>query len=70
MRLPYIKKNVDAALENVAVLTKLYEERLQEHTYLVGERITLADLVSAAMFSKGFATIFGARVEKGASCYR
>ena len=61
---PYIKKNVDAALENVAVLTKLYEERLQEHTYLVGERITLADLVSAAMFSKGFATIFGAEWRK------
>lgn len=56
---PYNKKNVDTALENVAVLTKLYEDRLQEHTYLVGERITLADLVSAAMFSKGFTFIFG-----------
>jgi elongation factor 1-gamma len=55
---PYNKKNVDdsqkAALKAVHVL----EEHLMTHTYLVGERLTLADLFSASILARGFQYFF------------
>ena len=54
---PYNKKTVDetskGALKAIAVL----ESHLTENTYLVGERITLADLFSAALLTRAFATV-------------
>ncbi|KAJ5570266.1 uncharacterized protein N7459_009696 [Penicillium hispanicum] len=53
----YNKKAVDevskGALKAIAVL----ESYLTENTYLVGERITLADIFSAALLTRAFATV-------------
>ncbi|KAE8144789.1 hypothetical protein BDV25DRAFT_134356 [Aspergillus avenaceus] len=53
----YNKKSVDeaakACLKNISVL----EKHLTANTYLVGERITLADLFSAALLTRAFATV-------------
>jgi elongation factor 1-gamma len=55
---PYNKKNVEdsskAALKAVSVL----EEYLSNNTYLVGERITLADMFCAGIISRGFQYFF------------
>jgi elongation factor 1-gamma len=55
---PYNKKNVDdsqkAALKAVHVL----EEHLLTHTYLVSERLTLADLFAASILARGFQYFF------------
>ncbi|KAF1844321.1 EF1G-domain-containing protein [Cucurbitaria berberidis CBS 394.84] len=55
---PYNKKNVEdsqkAALKAVHVL----EEHLFTHTYLVGERLTLADLFAASIIARGFQYFF------------
>lgn len=53
----YNKKNVDdaskAALKNMSVL----EKHFTANTYLVGERITLADFFTAALLTRAFATV-------------
>ena len=53
-QVPYNKKNVDdstkAALKALGVL----EQHLLVNTFLVGERITLADLFAAGLVSRGF----------------
>ena len=55
---PYNKKNVEdsqkAALKAVHVL----EEHFLTHTYLVGERLTLADLFCASIIARGFQYFF------------
>ncbi|EON62153.1 elongation factor EF-1 gamma subunit [Coniosporium apollinis CBS 100218] len=55
---PYNKKNVEdsqkAALKAIHVL----EELLLVQTYLVGERLTLADLFAVAIISRGFQFFF------------
>ncbi|QLL34768.1 hypothetical protein HG536_0H01430 [Torulaspora globosa] len=61
---PYVKKDADAAWAVVEEIAGIYEARLSEKTYLVGERITLADLVSAAAFTRGFNYLFGAAWRK------
>ena len=54
---PYNKKNVEetskAALKNIGVL----EKHLTANTFLVGERITLADFFTAAILTRAFATV-------------
>lgn len=51
---PYIKKSVDdskkAALDAIHVL----EQHFLVHTFLVGERVTLADLFLASQIARGF----------------
>ncbi|KAE8388808.1 hypothetical protein BDV23DRAFT_158112 [Aspergillus alliaceus] len=53
----YNKKNVEdaskAALKNIAVL----EKHLTANTFLVGERITLADIFAAGLLARAFATV-------------
>lgn len=55
---PYHKKNVDeakkASLKSVGVL----EQHLLVNTFLVGERITLADLFAAGIIARGFQYLF------------
>ncbi|KAL3457809.1 hypothetical protein BJX64DRAFT_268052 [Aspergillus heterothallicus] len=59
---PYNKKNVDdaskAALKNLAVLNT----HLTANTYLVGERITLADIFTAALLTRALATVIDKKV--------
>ncbi|KAK0727372.1 hypothetical protein B0T26DRAFT_672048 [Lasiosphaeria miniovina] len=55
---PYVKKSVEdnqkAALKAISVV----EAHLLNNTYLVGERITLADLFAVALISRGFEYFF------------
>ncbi|KAL4941432.1 hypothetical protein BDV06DRAFT_236044 [Aspergillus oleicola] len=59
---PYNKKNVDeaskAALKKLGVLNT----HLTANTYLVGERITLADLFTASLLTRAFATVIDKKV--------
>ena len=56
---PYNKKSVDEASKNALKAVSVLEEHLLVHTYLVGERITLADLFTASIVSRGFQYTFG-----------
>lgn len=55
---PYNKKNVDEAYKAAMKAINVLEEHLLVHTFLVGERITLADLYTAGMLSRGFEFFF------------
>jgi elongation factor 1-gamma len=59
---PYNKKNVEdaskAALKKLGVLNT----HLTANTYLVGERITLADIFTAALLTRAFATVIDKKV--------
>lgn len=61
---PYVKKNVDDASKFLEEIVSMYESRLRDYTYLASESISLADLVSAAMFIRGFNFIFGEQWRK------
>lgn len=63
-RAPYNKKNVDAALANAEKIATIFEDRLVNYTFLVGERLTLADLFAFFISSRGFATVWGADFRK------
>ena len=51
---PYNKKSVDAAEVMIKKIVKYLDEYLLDHTYLVGQRLTLADLVMTAHLDRGF----------------
>lgn len=55
---PYNKKSVDDASKAVLKAVGVVEKHLVRHTYLVGERITLADLFCAALLYRGFQYFF------------
>ena len=54
---PYNKKAVDDASKAALNATAVFESHLTAHTYLVGERITLADFFAAALLTRAFATV-------------
>ena len=51
---PYNKKSVDIAELNIKRIMKFLDGYFLDHTYLVGERLTLADLVMTAHLARGF----------------
>lgn len=51
---PYNKKNVETSQEKCNAAFKTMEDHLLINTYLVGERITLADVMCASLVSRGF----------------
>lgn len=55
---PYNKKGVEDAAKGAAKVISVIEEHLLHSTYLVGERITLADLFAASIISRGFQFFF------------
>jgi len=55
---PYNKKDIDAATERLDTIIQIIEARLSEFTYLVGERITVADLFAATVIGRSLETIF------------
>ena len=57
-KIPYNKKNVDEASTKALKAVKILEEHLTHNTFLVGERITLADLFAAGIISRGFEFFF------------
>ena len=55
---PYNKKNVDDSAKSAEVKMAVLEEHLTVNTYLVGERLTLADLFTVGIVSRGFQFFF------------
>ena len=51
---PYNKKNVEDSMVKATKAVNVLEQHLLINTYLVGERITLADLFTAGIISRGF----------------
>ncbi|KEF61767.1 elongation factor 1-gamma [Exophiala aquamarina CBS 119918] len=51
---PYNKKSVDDAKNAALAVLKVFEQHFLVHTFLVGERITLADLYTASQIARGF----------------
>lgn len=56
---PYNKKQVDTSLAELEVYAQFLESRLKEYTYLVGERITLADIIATAPWRVVFSQLCG-----------
>lgn len=55
---PYNKKNVETSEKNTNEAVKVMEDHLTLNTYLVGERITLADIMCAGFVSRAFEKVF------------
>jgi hypothetical protein len=55
---PYNKKNVDESQKAALKAVHVIEEHLLTHTYLVGERLTLADIFAASILARGFQYFF------------
>lgn len=54
---PYNKKNVDAAIASSKKLFSVFEKHLLKHTFLVTEKLTLADIFVAGELSLGYSTV-------------
>ncbi|CAJ2507500.1 Uu.00g086860.m01.CDS01 [Anthostomella pinea] len=54
----YNKKGVEDAQKGAEKAISIVEEHLLHNTYLVGERVTLADLFAASIISRGFQFFF------------
>ncbi|GAB1314886.1 elongation factor EF-1 gamma subunit [Madurella fahalii] len=55
---PYNKKAVDDAQKETLQAVTVVENHLRDNTYLVGERITLADIFAAGLIARGFEYFF------------
>ncbi|KAK5630693.1 hypothetical protein RRF57_006408 [Xylaria bambusicola] len=55
---PYNKKNIDEAIKASNKALSIVEEHLLHNTFLVGERLTLADLFATSIISRGFQFFF------------
>jgi hypothetical protein len=55
---PYNKKNIDEAQKKALQSTHVLEDHLLVNTYLVGERLTLADIFTATGLVRGFEYFF------------
>jgi elongation factor 1-gamma len=51
---PYNKKNVEIAQEKALKAVRILEGHLALNTFLVGERLSLADIFAASIVSRGF----------------
>jgi len=58
-RAQYNKKNVDDSIAKARKSLKVLDSHLLVNTFLVGERITLADLFTAGLVSRGYQYLFG-----------
>ena len=57
-RSPYNKKNVEDSKNQTNAAIKVLEDHLMVNTYLVGERVTLADIFVASIAQRGFDMVF------------
>ena len=55
---PYNKKNVEDSLKATNAAMNVLEQHLLINTFLVGERLTLADLFAVSILGRGFQYIF------------
>lgn len=58
-KIPYNKKSVDTAFNNLEKALAPIEELLLKQPYLVGQRVSLADLYFATLLVRGFENLFG-----------
>ena len=58
-RSPYNKKAIDDASKEALKAISVAEEHLLHNTFLVGERITLADIFATSVIARGFELVFG-----------
>lgn len=56
---PYNKKSVEEAQKRSERVVKILEDHFLVNTYLVGERLTLADVLVAGHISRGFQYVYG-----------
>ncbi|OJD30753.1 elongation factor 1-gamma [Diplodia corticola] len=56
---PYNKKAVEESLKLAERNVSVVEEHLTHNTYLVGERLSLADIFAASLLSRGFQYFYG-----------
>lgn len=61
---PYNRKQVEESLAYLKKVNGVFEERLSNFTYLVGERITLADIFAATVYVRGFEYLYGEQWRK------
>ncbi|KAG7192905.1 uncharacterized protein KQ657_001362 [Scheffersomyces spartinae] len=61
---PFNKKVVEDNYNQLVKLSQIYENRLVNYTFLVGERLTLADVFSAALLVRPFENFFDAEWRK------
>ena len=61
---PYNKKNVEDAHDKTLKAVMVLEQHLWVHTYLVGERPTLADLFVTSIISRGFQYVLDKQVRE------
>ncbi|KAJ5972791.1 uncharacterized protein N7479_002709 [Penicillium vulpinum] len=54
---PYNKKTTDEAAKSALKVISTLETHLTANTFLVGERITLADIFAASLLTRAFATV-------------
>lgn len=57
-REPYNKKNVDAAIVSSKKVLSVFEQHLLHHTFLVTEKLTLADIFAAGIVGRGYELVF------------
>ncbi|KAF8932007.1 hypothetical protein EDD21DRAFT_388048 [Dissophora ornata] len=62
--IPYNKVNETQAIERLKVQLATLDRHLTKKTYLVGERVTLADISAAASLIHGFKLLFDAEFRK------
>ncbi|KAG0042230.1 Elongation factor 1-gamma 1, partial [Gryganskiella cystojenkinii] len=63
-RVPYNKATETSAIEKVKTQFQTLERHLIKRTYLVGERVTLADIAAAISLFNGFKSVFDAPFRK------
>ena len=56
---PYNKKNVEDSKKATEAKLRVLEDHLMINTYLVGERLTLADIFTTSIIGRGFQLLFG-----------
>ncbi|KAK4988537.1 elongation factor EF-1 gamma subunit [Elasticomyces elasticus] len=61
---PFNKKTIDDSQKATSESVKVFEEHFLVNTYLVGERLTLADLFTAGLLARGFQYFFDAEWRK------
>ncbi|KAG0263236.1 hypothetical protein BG011_009071 [Mortierella polycephala] len=62
--IPYNKMNETQAIEKVKTQLQILERHLIKKTYLVGERVTLADIAAATALYHGYKSLFDASFRK------
>ncbi|KPM35414.1 hypothetical protein AK830_g11160 [Neonectria ditissima] len=56
--IPYDKKSVDDSAKATLKAVEIMEDQLTDHPFLVGETLSLADLFTAGVLSRGFQFLF------------